>query len=219
MFVASSTSIGRGPVFGASGSCSDAELVEDVGDVAGADPAGQLAQLADACRRARPWRSVRRSRLRHVVVDDPPHAAELAQRIEVADERHPRVGGAPVLLEERLRGREHRGEDAGLDRLQAARPARRCRGSRRPATSAVERSTREERVAGVEHLRREHASLRQNSAWTWSRAAADRRRRRDHLRPHRAGRRASRSELVDRRLVEADQRARAARRSGAARPG
>jgi hypothetical protein len=50
---------------------------------------------------------MRRRRVRDVVVDQAAHAGELAQRVEVADERHPRVGVRAVRFEELLRRREH----------------------------------------------------------------------------------------------------------------
>ena len=40
--------------------------------------------------------SSRGRRVSHVVIDQSPHATELAQRVEVADQRHPRVGRLAV---------------------------------------------------------------------------------------------------------------------------
>ena len=61
-------------------------------------PRGQLLDESGRSRRARPRRSIADERVEHVVLDQPAHPAELAQRVEVADQRHPRVGGLAAVL-------------------------------------------------------------------------------------------------------------------------
>ena len=60
----------------------------------------------------------------HVVFGKTPHAAKFAQRIEVSDRRHIRVGGLAEAIEQRLRRREECGVDA--DQHGRPRAARRA---------------------------------------------------------------------------------------------
>ena len=64
---------------------------------------------------------------------------------------------------------------------------------------------REERVARIEPRRREHLEPAIEQPPDLITAAPDRRRRRDHLRPHRLPVNGPAAELVDRRLVQSDE--------------
>ena len=94
----------------------------------------------------------------HVVLDEPAHAAELAQRVEVADERHVRVGRlARLAVEHRPRRLELRDVHADQRPACTVDPGRRPRGTgvrgacrHRPGRRAAARRTRRARRARAE---------------------------------------------------------------------
>ena len=93
---------------------------------------------------------------RHVVVEVAPHAGELAGGAEVADRRHVRVGGVAVLVEQLLPGEQQHLGDADL-RQREPDPVRADAEVLPPGCLVGDRLLlREEGVAHVEHLRREH---------------------------------------------------------------
>ena len=117
-----------------------AELVEDGGDVAGADPRGELLGLIEIPV-GQPSSLRTPEAVGHVVVEHPAHAAQLAQRVEVADQRHPRVGSCAVLLVEHLLPRPAR-----VAYTRVATDLNRCPMPhtpryRRPGVSSIGRST------------------------------------------------------------------------------
>ena len=83
------------------------------------------------------------------------HAGQLAGGVEVADERHVRVGGVAVLVEQQLPGEQQHLGDPDLGAASAGRRGRRPRGTPPGVLSVDRHLLGEERVGDVEHLRRE----------------------------------------------------------------
>ena len=164
-----------------------------------------------------------RQRAADVVLDEAAHAAQLAQAVEVADERHVRVGRlvlGSVRSSKLLRRREQRRRRCGAGSPSSRGPAPRRRGRGGPGAS---RSTRGEEGLGSRRppaAGRAPIVSRPNSAWICSRRAPDRRGRGDDLGPHAAVAVLACACTAPRsRSRRGRPWCRAGRRSGAARPG
>ena len=185
----------------------DPELVEHLRDVGGGLARGQLledqaaASLAAAAEHA----------ALDVVLDQAAHPAQLAQRVEVTDQRHVRVGrGAGLAAEHRPRRLQLR--DVHPDQHLLEPPAGRAHPQVAPPRSLIAilvgiALQREERVARVEPRRREDLEPAVKQPRNLIAGAADRRGRRDHLRPQPLAVDRPGAQLVDRRLVQADEAA------------
>src|SRR5262249_21922040 len=134
----------------------------------------------------------------NVVVYQPPHPAKLAHRVEVADQRHPRVNisTVSVLLVKRLRGRKQRDVNADESDFQPA--PRRADANVSPSRRIFRRRAlaRKEVVAHVQSLRREDVHLAQKGRVDLISRFTYRRGRSDHLRPDGLAVHLPRTELV-----------------------
>ena len=149
---------------------------------------------------------LRRQPVRHVVLDQAPHPRQFARRGEVVHQRHVRVRGRAVPVEQELPGSSRLSASrisADFSRTPCAQmpqvpPSRR-------GLRGVTGTCREERVARVQHRRREHRQVPREHlrAPVPAPAARSPSRRRPSAGPDRARQRHSRR----RRLVQPDHRA------------
>ena len=133
MFVASRTSIG---FCGISSNCLALASSRRRAFAAGSKGASSRSRIVGICvedlREVSSWRNSTGNRrgqapavhlaeaVADVVVDEAPHPAELAHRVEVADQGHPGVGVVPVAVEEGLGRRQEGDIDADQGRLQSS---------------------------------------------------------------------------------------------------